>query len=113
VAVKGDDELTRLSNDFNGMADRLQENMEELRQAARRQEEFTGAFAHELKTPLTAMIGYGQMLRTMELPEEERRMAADYIYREGKRLEQLSYKMLELIQLGEETVPRQSIPMQK
>jgi signal transduction histidine kinase len=113
VAVRGDDELALLSEDFNRMAKRLQENMEELRQAARRQEEFTGAFAHELKTPLTSMIGYGQMLRTMELSEEKRRLAADYIYREGKRLERLSHKMLELIQLGNDRIVGTPILMPK
>jgi signal transduction histidine kinase len=113
VEVKGDDELSRLSNDFNDMADRLQENMEELRLAAQKQEEFTGAFAHELKTPLTSIIGYGQMLRTMDLPEKERRMAADYIYREGKRLNNLSHKMLELIELKNETIEATHVPMPK
>jgi signal transduction histidine kinase len=113
VAVRGDDELALLSEDFNRMAKRLQENMEELRQAARRQEEFTGAFAHELKTPLTSIIGYGQMLRTMELSDEKRRLAADYIYREGKRLERLSHKMLELIQIGRERMTGTPISMPK
>jgi signal transduction histidine kinase len=113
VEVKGDDELSRLSKDFNGMADRLQENMEELSLAAQKQEEFTGAFAHELKTPLTSIIGYGQMLRTMDLPEEERRLAADYIYREGRRLNNLSHKMLELIELKNETIEATPVPMQK
>jgi signal transduction histidine kinase len=113
VTVKGDDELSLLMNDFNQMADQLQGNIQQLCLAARRQEEFTGAFAHELKTPLTSIIGYGQMLRTMDLPEEERRLAADYIYREGKRLERLAYKMLELIQMREETTAFCPVPMQK
>lgn len=86
--------------DFNGMAERLEGNIHELQENARRQEEFTGAFAHELKTPLTSIIGYAEMLMTMELGEEELRQSADYIYREGKRLERLSYKMMELIRVG-------------
>jgi signal transduction histidine kinase len=104
VAVKGEDEISDLMRDFNSMADHLQANMEELREAARRQEEFTGAFAHELKTPLTSLIGYGEMLATMELSEEDSRQAADYIYRESRRLERLAYKMMELIRVGHETV---------
>jgi signal transduction histidine kinase len=111
VKGRGSDELGLLMQDFNYMADQLQANIHELKEAARRQEEFTGAFAHELKTPLTSMIGYGEMLMTMELPEKERRQAADYIYREGKRLERLAYKMLELIQLGNGQISRQPVPM--
>jgi signal transduction histidine kinase len=53
------------------------------------------------------------MLRTMELPREERRLAADYIYREGKRLNNLSHKMLELIELKNETIEATPVPMPK
>lgn len=100
VKVRGNDEVAALMQDFNGMADQLENNIHELKENARRQEEFTGAFAHELKTPLTSIIGYAEMLMTMDMDEEDRRRCADYIYREGRRLEQLSFKMLELIRIG-------------
>ncbi|MDE6949429.1 MAG: HAMP domain-containing histidine kinase [Lachnospiraceae bacterium] len=99
VEVKGEDELTDLMLEFNRMARRLEKSIWELEDAARRQEEFTGAFAHELKTPLTSIIGYGDMLRSMSLTEEEKRSSSDYIYQQGKRLERLSYKMMELVRV--------------
>lgn len=97
VAVKGKNEISNLMRNFNEMADQLEQNVKELEAAARRQEAFTGAFAHELKTPLTSIIGYSEMLRTMELDSEERMDCANYINQQGKRLEQLSHKMLELV----------------
>lgn len=100
VKPAGNDEITVLMQDFNGMAEKLESNIRELKENARQQEEFTGAFAHELKTPLTSIIGYAEMLMTMEMGEEELRQSADYIYREGKRLERLSHKMMELIRIG-------------
>ena len=100
VKPKGNDEIAGLMNDFNKMANELENNFHTLEENARRQEEFTGAFAHELKTPLTSMIGYGEMLMTMDLDKEDRRQAADYIYRESRRLERLAYKMMELIHIG-------------
>lgn len=109
VKPEGKDEVALLMKDFNHMADQLQENIFELQEAARRQEEFTGAFAHELKTPLTAIMGYGEMLLMRELPEEERSQAAAYIYRESKRLEKLSYKMMELIGLGKGVLSLQPV----
>lgn len=112
VQVHGKDEVALLMQDFNHMADELQSNIRELENAARRQEEFTGAFAHELKTPLTSLIGYGEMLMMMDLPEEERREAASYIYKESKRLERLSYKMMELIQLGKGKLSLQPVSME-
>ena len=100
VEVKGEDELADLMLEFNRMARRLEKSIWELEDAARRQEEFTGAFAHELKTPLTSIIGYGDMLRSMNLTEEEKRSSSDYIYQQGKRLERLSYKMMELVRVN-------------
>ena len=60
-------------------------------------EEFMGAFAHELKTPLTAIIGYADMLRSHKLDEEKSIMSANYIYTEGKRLEAMSFRLLDII----------------
>lgn len=100
VEVKGEDELADLMLEFNRMARRLERSIWDLEDAARRQEEFTGAFAHELKTPLTSIIGYGDMLRSMNLTEEEKRSSSDYIYQQGKRLERLSYKMMELVRVN-------------
>lgn len=95
--VMGEDEIGTLALDFNIMADNLTQKMIELEEAARKQEDFTASFAHELKTPLTSIIGYADMLRTMDMDDEETKEAANYIYSQGKRLESLSYKLLELI----------------
>lgn len=100
VKPKGNDEITFLMQDFNSMAEKLESNIYELKEKARQQEDFTGAFAHELKTPLTSIIGYAEMLMTMDLNETDQRQSAGYIYKEGKRLERLAYKMMELIRIG-------------
>ena len=56
-----------------------------------------GSFAHEMKPPMTSIIGYADLLRTQVLSQEESREAANYIYAEGRRLESLSIKLLELL----------------
>ena len=93
---ESEDEIGTLSRNLNHMADRLVEQMKEKEEEARAKERFTAAFAHELKTPLTAIIGYADMLNTVGMSEEECREAYYYIYRQGKRLESLSHKLLEL-----------------
>lgn len=95
--VETGDEVGSLAADFNHMADNLERQFAELEDAARRQEDFIGSFAHELKTPLTSMIGYADMLRAQKMSEEERFVAANYIFQEGKRLESLSFKLLDLM----------------
>ena len=68
--------------------------MEQLDLSVRQRDDFVAAFTHELKTPITSMMGYASLLRAGELPPEQRKKAADYIYHETKRLEALSLKLL-------------------
>lgn len=58
-----------------------------------------GSFAHELKTPMTSIIGYADLMRSQALTKEEQQEAAEYIFSEGQRLESLSLKLLDLLVL--------------
>lgn len=106
---EGKDEIGDLAASFNSMADRLVTQMQEKELEARQQEDFTAAFAHELKTPLTSIIGYADMLGTIQLTEEERQEAYIYIYSQGKRLESLSHKLLELVSLEKHPINKKPI----
>ena len=103
--VMSRDEVGALTRDFNTMADALEKHIEELKEEARRREDFVASFAHELKTPLTSIIGYADMLRSQELPPERAFSCANYIFKEGRRLESLSLKLLELIVLERQSFP--------
>ena len=78
----------------------LEKELQNLEEAAERREQFIGAFAHELKTPLTAIIGYADMLRSKDMAPKNRFTAAGYIFSEGKRLEALSLKLMDIIVAG-------------
>lgn len=101
--VRSADEFGQLSRDFDTMADKLQENIGKLQEEMQRQEAFMGAFAHELKTPMTSIIGYADLLRQGDMDESTRMIAANYIFSEGQRLEKLSFKLLELLLLEKDT----------
>lgn len=96
VKVRSNDEIGTLADDFNRMSGKLSENIEELKNYAKRQEMFVGNFDHELKTPLTSIIGYGDMIRSKRLSEEQTVLLANQIVQEGKRLEAMSKKLMEL-----------------
>lgn len=55
-----------------------------------------GSFAHEMKTPMTSIIGYADLMRGQSLTTDEQIDAANYIFSEGKRLENLSFKLLDI-----------------
>ena len=58
-----------------------------LQQLNDRQSRFVADLTHELKTPLTSMIGYADLLRGGELPPENQRRAADghAVYRQTRQ----------------------------
>lgn len=93
------DEFGQLSRDIDAMADKLQENIVRLETDMERQEAFMGAFAHELKTPMASIIGYADLLRQDGLDDSTRLVAANYIFSEGKRLDKLSFKLLDMLLL--------------
>jgi len=94
------DEIGELSNSFNLMADAIEEKIHELVENARQKEDFVANFAHELKTPLTSVIGYADMIYQKKLPPAQAKDAAWYILNEGMRLEALSLKLMDLIVLN-------------
>lgn len=103
------DELGQLTTDFNSMANELEATIGELREEVRAREDFIAAFAHELKTPLTAIIGYADLLRSRKLDEEKHFLSANYIYTEGKRLENMSFRLLDIIVTKRDTIERQPV----
>lgn len=75
------DEIEALSRSFDKMADAVQEKIADLEADVQRREDFVGAFTHELKTPMTSIIGYADMLHTMQTDPDEQREAAAAIVR--------------------------------
>ena len=111
LSIRSRDELGELANSFNRMADAVEENIEELKRNAREKEDFVSNFAHELKTPLTSVIGYADRLYRRELTREEVRKAAWYIWNEGMHLEALSLKLMELTNLNRQDFPLTVMPI--
>ena len=79
---------------------------ERLQELNARQSRFVADLTHELKTPLTSLIGYADLLRGGTLDAERRRTAAQALYHESARLESLSQQLLALNGLQEDGVVR-------
>ncbi len=63
---------------------------------ARQQQDFVSAVSHELKTPLTSIRMYGEMLKQGWADEEKRQTYYDYIHDESERLTRLISNVLQL-----------------
>ncbi len=97
--ILSQDEVGELSFSFDQMAETVEQKILTLEDTAKRQELLLGALTHEMKTPMTAIIGYAQSLLTMPLSEEGKMEATNEIYQAALRTERLSQKMMQLIAL--------------
>ena len=67
---------------------------------ARQQQDFVSAVSHELKTPLTSIRMYGEMLREGWADEGRKKFYYDFIFNESERLSRLINNVLQLARLS-------------
>jgi two-component system sensor histidine kinase MtrB len=97
IAVRGSDDLARLGQSFNDMADSLQRQIRRLEELSRLQRRFTSDVSHELRTPLTTIRMAAEYLygsRPEFAPELAR--AAELLHTELDRFEALLADLLEI-----------------
>jgi two-component sensor histidine kinase len=70
---------------------------------ARQQQDFVSAVSHELKTPLTSIRMYGEMLKAGWADEAKRQIYYEYIHSESERLSRLIENVLQLARLTRNT----------
>lgn len=66
---------------------------------ASQQQDFISAVSHELKTPLTSIRMYGEMLREGWVSEEKKHEYYDFIHEESERLSRLIANVLQLARM--------------
>ena len=66
---------------------------------ARQQQDFVSAVSHELKTPLTSIRMYGEMLREGWAEPEKQQQYYEYIHDESERLTRLISNVLQLAKI--------------
>jgi two-component system, OmpR family, sensor kinase len=93
-------ELDELQRAFNGLLDRLEEAFE-------RQRRFTGDASHQLRTPLTAMLGQLDLALRRDRPAEEYRRVLAEVHGQAGRLRQIVEALLFLARADAEAEPRE------
>lgn len=99
IPVRGNDEVAALSKSFNRMAEAVEKHIAEINEVSEARKRLLGALTHELKTPMTAIIGYSEALMKTNLGEAQREEAVSYIYTECGHIERLSQKLMQLFAL--------------
>ena len=109
---KGSSELKTLAHSINEMSASINEREEKLRGIAESRKRFADAMAHEMKTPLTSILGFADILRIKSVvTDEQRRDFASAIVEEAKRLRGLSAKLLTLASTDNTSLDFADIPV--
>ena len=88
--VEGDDEFADMAENLNNMAEELRQLMDKERESERTKNELITNVAHDLRTPLTSIIGYLELLSgPVKLNEEMQKKYLDITYKKSKRLQKL------------------------
>ncbi|HKW70917.1 MAG TPA: HAMP domain-containing sensor histidine kinase [Candidatus Dormibacteraeota bacterium] len=98
VTIKGGDEIGMLGSAFNRMAEAVE-------RARKVQRDFLANVSHELKTPLTSLIGFSQALVDGSLlSDAERTRAATIVHEESERVLRMAQELLDLARVEAGTI---------
>ena len=90
VEVVGDDEFSGMAENLNKMVAEIRELMDKERESERTKNELITNVAHDLRTPLTSIIGYLELLSGRpDMPAQTQHKYIDIAYMKAKRLEKL------------------------
>ena len=94
---KNNDEVGILEENFNMMINEIENNIKALEDLSEAKQRFIDSLNHEIKTPITSIIGYSELLLKSKVSESTKVKALNYIHSEARRLELLNTTLLQLI----------------
>ena len=97
AAVRGGAEEKEIAENINAVAESVEETVDSLESIANGRKRYIDSLAHEMKTPLTSILCFGDLLRIKRsVSDEERIEYSGIIVDEARRMKNLSSKLLEL-----------------
>lgn len=90
VHVDGPWELTQLAEQVNDMSHRIKASIDQDAEAAREKDAFVRAIAHDIRSPLAAVIGYLEILRGGKILEEDHGVYVEKALAKANRIRTLT-----------------------
>ncbi|AZJ24200.1 two-component sensor histidine kinase (plasmid) [Bacillus wiedmannii bv. thuringiensis] len=101
IEIKGKDELTQLAQNINYMSKELEDTFEQERRLERTKNELITNVSHDLRTPLTSIIGYIDLLKRGQY--DSKIQLQEYLettYSKSQRLKYLIDELFEYTRLS-------------
>lgn len=104
IDIKSEDELGKLSLDFKSMAEQIknqiktiEKDRDDLKELSEKQKRFFDNVTHELKTPMTTIIGYSEIIKDNKFSDEAFfDKGIDRIISESTRLNRMIVQLIEI-----------------
>ncbi|EDT73522.1 HAMP domain-containing sensor histidine kinase [Clostridium butyricum] len=100
IKVKGGDELAELCGSINDMSLELGEKIANEKNIENNKNELITNISHDLKTPLTSIIGYLELLNSTEISERKKDEYIQIAYNKSLRLKELVNELFEYTKLA-------------
>ncbi|KKK39844.1 hypothetical protein WQ57_00680 [Mesobacillus campisalis] len=100
LPVKGKSVLGKLAENLNQLKQGVKKSQSEQAKSERLKTELITNVSHDLRTPLTSIITYTELLKAAELPEEDRSAYLEIIDRKSKRLKVLIDDLFEVSKMA-------------
>lgn len=100
IKVKGGDELAELCGSINDMSLELGEKIANEKKIENNKNELITNISHDLKTPLTSIIGYLELLNSTEISERKKDEYIQIVYNKSLRLKELVNELFEYTKLA-------------
>lgn len=100
IKVVGGDELSELCKSINNMSIELGEKIENEKRIEKNKNELITNISHDLKTPLTSIVGYLELLNNKDMDENIRDEYISIAYNKSLRLKSLVNELFEYTKLA-------------
>lgn len=101
----GSDEIGKLGESFNKMIASVDENITEIERISENRKNFIHDITHEIRTPLTSIIGYSSLIKSGKIQDTETIIEYNNkIYEEGNYLNLISEKLIDIVLLDNKKI---------
>lgn len=111
LPIKGKNSLSELAENINFLKNNIQSSQQAQQKSERLKTELITNVSHDLRTPLTSIITYTDLLKREDVTEEERQAYLDIIDKKSKRLKILIDDLFETSKMASGDVELQKTPV--